>query len=242
MRLRRRIKGLGKAKNDHDDLAIQSYAASTVLKGLHTLFVLPLLLLLGLQEVMPLFASTWDIEIFGQELKTGFRHILPDGLDHMAFVVGLFFLSRTLPLLLMQTTLFTLAHSLVLGIVIFTGLDVASHWVEIGVGLSIAILGIEGLYPTKLERWRPLMIVVFGGIHGLAFAHSLVQAENIRRSPISALFGFNFGVELGQLVLIGGLVLLFSPWWQRSWYRPRVCLPALSLIALSGLHWAWERW
>lgn len=213
-----------------------------MLKSLHHLVLLPLLLILGAQEAMPWLDSAWDAGIFGQELASGFRHILPDGLDHMAFILGLFFLSRTLPVLLLQTTLFTLAHSLMLGLVVLTGLAVPAHWVEMGVGLSIAMLGIEGLYPTRLERWRPLMIFMFGGIHGLAFAHSLVQAANIRQSPISALFGFNAGVELGQLVLILGLMIAFSPWWHRAWYRPRVCLPALSLIALSGLHWAWERW
>lgn len=190
---------------------------------------------------MPWLDHAWDAGIFGQELASGFRHILPDGLDHMAFIVGLFFLSRTLPVLLVQTTLFTLAHSLMLGLIVLTGLVVSPHWVEIGVGLSIAMLGVEGLYPTRLERWRPLMIFLFGGIHGLAFAHNLVQAENIRQSPIPALFGFNAGVELGQFVLILGLVIVFSPWWQRAWYRPRICLPALSLIALSGFHWAWQR-
>gem|GEM_PF-1242664 len=223
-------------------LSVARYGLRLMLKSLHAILVLPLLLVLGLQEFMPLLAGTFDLQVFGQEMLSGFHHILPDGLDHMAFILGLFFLSRTLPILLVQSTLFTLAHSLMLGIVIFTGLAVPTHWVEIAIGLSIALLGLEGLYPTKLESWRPLMIFLFGCIHGLAFAHSLVQTENIRRNPLSALFGFNIGVEIGQLVLIAGLLLLFSPFWQRSWYHVRICLPALSLVALSGLHWAWQRW
>ncbi|MEN3943404.1 HupE/UreJ family protein [Prosthecobacter sp. SYSU 5D2] len=220
-----------------------------MLKTLHALLILPVLIVLGVQEILPGTlalatgsSSPFDLDIFGQELTSGFRHILPDGMDHMAFILGLFFLSRTLPVLLVQTTLFTLAHSLMLGLVIFTGLQVPSRWVEIGVGLSIALLALEGLYAGRLERWRPLMILIFGSIHGLAFAHSLAQAENIRRSPLAALFGFNIGVELGQLVLIAGLVIVFSPWWQKAWYRARISLPALTLIALSGLHWAWTRW
>jgi hypothetical protein len=218
-----------------------------MLKTFHALLILPLLLLLGIQEILPASVAVgssmgFDLDIFGQELISGFHHILPDGLDHMAFVIGLFFLSRTLSILLIHTTLFTLAHTLMLGIVILMGLQVPSRWVEIGVGLSIALLALEGLYTSRLERWRPLMILLFGSIHGLAFAHSLAQAENIRRSPIAALFGFNLGVELGQLVLIAGLILVFSPWWQRAWYRARISLPALFIIALSGLHWAWSRW
>lgn len=213
-----------------------------MLKTLHAYLLLPWLVMVGAREIFPAPLHTFDLQIFGDELANGFRHILPDGLDHIAFILGLFFLSRTLPSLLLQTTLFTLAHSFMLGLVIMTGLQVPSRSVEIGVGLSIAILALEGLYTSKLERWRPLMIFLFGGIHGLAFAHSLVQAQNIRTSPLAALFGFNLGVELGQLVLIAALVLLFSPWWQRTWYRTRISLPALTLIALSGLHWAWIRW
>lgn len=213
-----------------------------MLKSLSIAVIAPLFLLLGLQDVWPLLASSFDLRIFADETFTGFHHILPQGVDHMAFILGLFFLSRSLPTLLLQTTLFTLAHSFMLGLVIFTGLTISSYWVEIAVGLSIALLGLEGLRPALLQRWRPLMIIVFGGIHGLAFAHSLVQAENIRCSPLAALFGFNLGVELGQLTLILGLVLLFSPWWQCKWYRPRICQPALGLISLAGFHWAWERW
>ncbi len=213
-----------------------------MLKSLSALLTLPLLFLLGLQEVMPRPPLNFDFAAFGQEMLSGFQHILPDGFDHLAFILGLFFLSRTLPVLLVHTTLFTLAHSLMLGLVVLTGLAVPSRWVEIAVGLSIALLALEGLHPTRLERWRPLMILLFGGIHGLAFAHSLVQAEIIRRSPVASLFGFNLGVELGQLTVIAVLALVFSRWWQRAWYQPRICLPALSLIALAGLHWAWERW
>ena len=213
-----------------------------MIKSLYTLLAPPLLLLVAMPEILPQETLVFDPHIFGQQALSGFQHILPEGLDHMAFILGLFFLSRTLTTLLLQTTLFTLAHSLMLGVVILVGLEVPSRWVEIGVGLSIALLGLEGLYPTKLERWRPLMIFLFGCIHGLAFAHSLVQAENIRQSPLSALFGFNLGVEFGQLALIAILVVIFSPWWQKAWYRHRISLPALSLISLSGLHWAWERW
>ncbi|HEY1083246.1 MAG TPA: HupE/UreJ family protein [Prosthecobacter sp.] len=213
-----------------------------MLKSLHPLLALSALVLAGLKDLPPLLASTWNLDIFCHELVTGFRHIVPEGPDHMALIIGLFFLSRTLPALLIQTTLFTLAHSAMLGIVIFTGLEVPVRWVEIAVGLSIAALAAESFLPGKLERWRPLTLLIFGGIHGLAFAHSLVQAQNIRSSPVSALFGFNLGIELGQLALIGLLLLVFAPWWKRVWYQRRICQPVLLLISLCGLHWAWERW
>lgn len=209
-------------------------------KVLSILLIPPLLVLLGLQETTVAMVQTWSLEIFGAELAHGFRHILPEGLDHMAFIAGLFFLSRSLPALIAQTTLFTLAHSAALGTVIFLGMSLPSRWVEIGVGLSIALLAVEGACCTRMKPWRPLMIGLFGAVHGMAFAHSLVQEQNLRRSPLAALFGFNLGVEAGQLVVIFALALAFCPWWQRTWYRPRIASPALGLIAISGVHWAWE--
>jgi hypothetical protein len=201
-----------------------------------------LLLALGSHELLAA-AGRWDTAVFGDQFLSGFRHILPDGLDHLAFLVGLFFLARSFPALLAQVTLFTLAHSLTLGLVVLAGLAVEPHWVEIAVGLSIAVLGLEGLLPHRswLERLRWLLVPVFGLIHGLAFAHNLVREETLRHSPVAALLGFNLGVELGQLAVIGALVMVFSPCWRRAWYTPRLARPALALIALSGLAWAVQR-
>ena len=212
------------------------------MKSLVPALATALLLLLGAQEMLA--ALRLDPAVLGEGLASGFRHILPEGLDHMAFLAGLFFLSRSFPALLGQVTLFTLAHSLTLGLVVLAGLTFEPRWVEVAVGLSIAALGLEGLLVQRhrfLEHLRWLMVPVFGLIHGLAFAHNLVQESGLRRSPVSALFGFNLGVELGQLVVVGVLVLAFSPWWHRPWYPPRVALPALALTALCGFAWAVQR-
>lgn len=209
-------------------------------KGQSILLIPPLMLIVGLQDFATAMVQTWSFDIFGQEFANGFHHIVPDGLDHLAFIAGLFFLSHSLTSLILQTTLFTLAHSAMLGAVIFLGISIPSRWVEIGVGLSIALLAVEGAFCSRMKPWRPLMILAFGAIHGLAFAHSLVQEQNMRRSPLAALFGFNLGVEAGQLLVVFALALAFCPWWQRTWYRPRIALPALGVIALCGCHWAWE--
>jgi hypothetical protein len=212
------------------------------MKSLTTVAATVLLLALGSHELR-VAVGPFDAAVFGDQLASGFQHILPDGLDHLAFLVGLFFLARSFPALLGQVTLFTLAHSLTLGLVVLAGLAVEPHWVEIAVGLSLAALGLEGLLPRRawLERLRWLLVPAFGLIHGLAFAHNLIRDEALRRSPASALLGFNLGVELGQLVVIGVLVAVFSPCWRKAWYTPRLARPALAAVALSGLAWAVQR-
>ena len=204
--------------------------------------LLAFLVLLGSQDVLPMLAGPFDLHVFGQELQAGFRHIVPEGLDHLAFLAGLFFLSQSLPALLLQTTLFTLAHSFTLGLVVLLGLDVPERWVEVAVGLTLAALALEGFFPERLRRWRGLTVALFGAIHGLAFAHNLRLAGSLQASPLAALFGFNLGVELGQLAVIGALLLAFSRWWDRAWYRPRLAQPALAAVALAGLGWALARW
>lgn len=181
------------------------------------------------------------VDALMQSIWAGFQHIIPDGLDHVAFLLGLFFLSRNLPTLLLQATLFTLAHSLTLGIVATTGLSVPAQWVEVAVALSIATVAAENFFPRRFRRLRSWMIAGFGCIHGLAFAHNLVLAPQMKWDPMAALFGFNLGVEFGQLAVIGIAWLVFHPWWSRSWYERRIALPASCAIALSGLIWALHR-
>lgn len=79
-------------------------------------------------------------------LMIGFTHILPQGLDHILCILGLFFLSRSLPALLFQMTLFTLAHSLTLGLSIYGFVSVPTQVVEVAIALSIAFIAIENVF------------------------------------------------------------------------------------------------
>ncbi len=176
-----------------------------------------------------------------QYVGLGFAHILPNGLDHVLFILGLFFLSRDLYSLLFQVTLFTVAHSLTLGMALHGLLSVDHHWVEIAIGLSIAFIAVENLLHQKLGRWRPIMIFLFGLVHGLGFAHSFEETVVARDLMLPALFSFNVGVELGQLAVVGLAYALAAAWWERDWYLPRVAHPASALIAVTGLYLALER-
>ena len=104
------------------------------------------------------------------------------------------------------------------------------------------MVAIEGFFVNRaLTKLRPYLVALFGCIHGLAFAHNLVVAPTTLANPIAALFGFNLGVELGQLVVVATAYLLLHPWWNRAWYQRRVALPACAVIATSGLAWAVQR-
>jgi hypothetical protein len=171
----------------------------------------------------------------------GFTHILPGGLDHILFILGLFLLTRSFGVLLFQMTLFTLAHSLTLGLSLYGFLTVPMQAVEIAIALSIAFIAIENLFCEKLSRWRPGMVFAFGLVHGLGFAHSFLETPASAAEFLPALFSYNLGIEFGQLTVVGIAYAAVALWWRSDSYRAAIARPASAIIAASGLYWAVER-
>lgn len=169
---------------------------------------------------------------------SGFSHILPYGIDHILFLLALFFLTRDFGSLLAQMTLFTLAHSLTLALSMYGLVYMPQLLVEVAIALSIAFVAAENLFREKISRWRPWVVFASGLVHGLGFAHSFARTEIAPAEFLPALFAFNMGIEAGQLVVIGIAYLMVALWWKRESYRRMVARPASLLIAVSGLCWA----
>lgn len=174
-------------------------------------------------------------------LTIGFEHILPKGLDHILFVVGIFLLSLRLKPLLLQVTAFTVAHTITLGLSIYGIISLPASIVEPLIALSIAYVGIENCLSSKLQPWRLALVFAFGLLHGLGFAGVLSEIGLPRADYLTALIAFNVGVEFGQLAVILCCFLLVGWWRNKSWYRPYVVVPCSLLIAVTGLYWTWER-
>jgi hypothetical protein len=168
----------------------------------------------------------------------GFQHIIPQGLDHICFVLGLFLLSRSVASLFWQVTAFTLAHSLTFGLMLYGFVEVPARAVEVAVALSIAFIAVENLCTTGLGRWRTSVVFGFGLVHGLAFAHTFREQSVPAEHFAPALIAFNVGIELGQLAVVALAFSAFGAFWRRPWYRQAVTIPASSLIAAAGLGWA----
>ena len=188
-----------------------------------------------------LLAATSLSVVVPRFVMLGFTHILPGGLDHILFILGLFFLARDAFTLLVQITLFTIAHSLTLGLTLMGVVAAPTPWVEVAIALSIAFVAVENLFQSQLSRWRPWMVFAFGLIHGLGFAHTLQETSVDAASLMPALFSFNVGIELGQLAVVGIAFALVAAWWRREDYARVISRPASAVIALIGLYWAVER-
>lgn len=181
-------------------------------------------------------------EVFGQYLVLGYAHILPKGLDHVLFVLGLFLLSARLAPLLWQVTAFTLAHSITLGLSMYGIFSLSPAVVEPLIAASIVYVAVENLATARLHAWRVFVVFGFGLLHGLGFAGVLTEIGLPREEFVTGLIAFNVGVEFGQLSVIALALLLFGYWFkERTWYRSRIVLPLSAAIALMGLYWMVER-
>ena len=176
-----------------------------------------------------------------QYLRLGFEHILPEGTDHILFVLGLFLLSCHLKPLLWQVTAFTVAHSITLGLAMYGVFRLPSSVVEPLIAASIAFVAVENICTPELKPWRPVVVFCFGLIHGLGFSSVLLSLGLPRQDFATALVAFNGGVECGQLTVITAAFLLVGWWRNRKWYRQAIVIPASALIAATGLFWTVQR-
>jgi hypothetical protein len=182
------------------------------------------------------------IEVVEQYTVLGFTHILPKGLDHILFVLGLFLLSTKWKPLLIQVTSFTAAHTITLGLSIYGFISLSPNIVEPLIAVSIMYVAVENLLTTELKPWRAFVVFGFGLLHGMGFAGVLTEIGLPRSEFLTALLAFNLGVEFGQLAVIVLAYLLVGAWGkEKGWYRPRVVRPVSLLIAAVGFYWTIER-
>ncbi len=154
-------------------------------------------------------ATGW--ETFVNYIPVGFDHILPKGLDHILFVLGLFFLAARAGPLILQVSLFTLAHTITLALAALGYVSIPGEIVEPLIAASIVFVAVENIFTRQVSRWRPYVIFGFGLLHGLGFASVLGEFGLPQDTFVAALIGFNVGVEVGQLAVIA---VMFLCVWQ----------------------------
>ena len=174
-------------------------------------------------------------------LQVGIAHIIPKGLDHIVFIIGLYFFSPYMRPLLLQVTAFTVAHSVTLALATLKLISVPASIVEPLIALSIAWIGIENIYRPKIGFSRLAVVFCFGLLHGLGFAFVLGEVGLEASAFIVSLLAFNIGVELGQLFVLLPLIILGLMLGTKSRRANKVKIAASSLIALIGIYWFIER-
>ena len=190
------------------------------------------------------YATESALPVFGRFIVSGFEHIIPKGLDHILFVLGLFFFALRLSPLLWQVTAFTLAHTVTLALASTGVVAIPASIVEPLIAASIVYVAVENIYGGRAEvGWHRIALVFgFGLLHGLGFASVLSDVGLPEGRFAVALIGFNIGVELGQLAVIAAaFVALALPFGRKDWYRRAIAVPASLAIAGVGAWWTFER-
>lgn len=175
-------------------------------------------------------------------LKLGFTHIIPEGFDHILFVIGLCLLSNKVKVILWQATAFTVAHSITLALSMKNIIVAPSAVVEPVIALSILFVAVENLLLTELKPWRVILVFMFGLIHGLGFASSLNEIGLPRNKFLTSILSFNIGVELGQVaVILAVFLLVVSPFGKGESYRRKFVYPISIAIGAIAFYWTIQR-
>ena len=181
-------------------------------------------------------------DTFLEYIPVGFTHILPKGLDHILFVLGLLFLTPKIYPLVLQISIFTLAHTITLAISALKIITISSKIVEPLIAASIIYIAVENFFNSSLTKYRSITIFFFGLLHGLGFALVLSDIGYQSSKLILNLISFNLGIEAAQIFIILFLyILLGIKFSNKKYYKYIFQVPVSLFIALVGIYWFFER-
>ena len=179
-------------------------------------------------------------------LLHGVDHIL-FGIDHLLFVLGLLLIVRDRWMLVKTITAFTVAHSITLAAATLGYVHVPAAPLNATIALSILFVGVEVVRSSRGEtsfalRHPWLVAFVFGLLHGIGFASGLVSLGLPEGDIPLALLMFNIGVEIGQLLFVGGILLLERAFHllEIKWPWPLQYAPAY-VLGISAAFWTIDR-
>lgn len=189
------------------------------------------------------FSKQTDLSVWltvKQFIYMGMVHIWL-GFDHLAFLAGLLVAVANVKNLFKVITCFTVAHSITLFLAVMDIVAVPSKWVEVLIALTIVYVAVEN-YFSRTYPHRLTMTFFFGLIHGLGFAGSLADIHLPKGDFLAALFSFNAGIEIGQLLVVA-LAYPLLKWMrmQSKQLQRRVVQGVSAVMALFGVLWAVER-
>ena len=179
----------------------------------------------------------------------GWHHIISwDALDHILFVIALsaIYLMGNWKQVLVLVTAFTIGHSLTLALSVFDVIRVNSKWVEFLIPCTIIATALFNFFQKDFQprslRLNYFFALFFGLVHGLGFANAIRFMMAKDQSIGWSLFGFNIGLEAGQIVVVLGILLTSYVVVNRIKLNRKWWVWALSAVAFCiASKMAWER-
>jgi hypothetical protein len=185
----------------------------------------------------------------GFYFELGWHHIIAwDALDHLLFVLALsaIYLIGNWRQVLVLVTAFTIGHSLTLALSVYNIVSINDKWVEFLIPCTIIVTAalnlLEKNYEPRSLRLNYFLALFFGLIHGLGFANAIRFMISKHESMGWSLFGFNIGLEAGQIVVVTAILFLSFLLVDKAGFKRKWWVWSLSIIALIiAFKMAWER-
>ncbi|MGK0308072.1 MAG: hypothetical protein ACI8RP_001030 [Urechidicola sp.] len=192
----------------------------------------------GVDENTQSFLTSNKGIAFGPFLYIGAKHMIT-GYDHLLFLVGvIFFLYRTKEIIT-YVSFFTIGHSATLLFGVMVDINVNAYLIDAIIGLSIVYKGFDNLGGfKKIFGKQPntkVAVLIFGLFHGFGLATKLQEFEFDKEGLFVNLLGFNLGVEIGQFLALGFVLLLISFWRRYSSYLKFSKITNIFLMAAGFL-------
>jgi hydrogenase/urease accessory protein HupE len=179
---------------------------------------------------------------FANFVSLGVKHILT-GYDHLLFLFGLLLVARGFFSSLGIITSFTIAHSITLAVATLQLVQIPSRIVEPLIAASIVFVGAENLLRGDIPKARRMVPFGFGLIHGFGFASALREAGIGSGSGgiVLPLFSFNFGVELGQIMVAAVALPIIWKLRENPMFITQWAPACSAAVVLLGSFWFVER-
>jgi len=188
---------------------------------------------------------------FGLYFSLGRNHIADlQGIDHILFIMALCLRYQLADWkkILVLVTAFTIGHSLTLALSVLNVIHYSTKWIEFLISVTICITATSNVFIKKFTFKRKFpfiyfMALFFGLIHGLGFSNYLKSLLGKDNNSIVQLFAFNLGLELGQLLIVSGVLLLslvFVGGLKVS--RREYILYCSGGIFALAMEMVWQRW
>lgn len=150
----------------------------------------------------------------GPYVYLGAKHMVT-GYDHLLFLAGVIFFLYRLKDVAIYVTLFAIGHSTTLLLGVLGGWHVDAYLVDAVIGLSVVYKAFENLGGFRrigIEPNTKAAVLFFGFFHGLGLATKLQDLALSRDGLVTNMVSFNIGVEIGQLLALGVILLAFNVW------------------------------
>jgi hypothetical protein len=175
---------------------------------------------------------------FGPFLYIGAKHMIT-GYDHLLFLVGVIFFLYKPKEILLYVTFFTIGHSITLLLGVMTDIQLNVFLIDAVIALSIVYKGFDNLggfkkFFGKQPNTRAA-VLIFGLFHGFGLATKLQEFKFDKEGLFTNLLGFNLGVEVGQFLALGLVLLILSVWRRYNSYNKFANLTNMLLMAAGFL-------